>query len=147
MSTSAVLLDTNVLSELMRLQPAPQVLAWFDARQREGTRLLTSCITQAEILLGIALLPAGRRRDLLAQAAQGLFDEDFGADTCLPFDTDAATDYALLVAARTAQGRPISTEDGQIAAIALSCGLPLATRNVRDFAGIGRLSVLDPFVG
>lgn len=145
MTTRGVLLDTNVLSELMRPQPAPAVLAWFDARHAAHTPLLTSSITQAEVLLGIALLPAGRRRSGLAAAAAGLFDEDFGADACLPFDAAAAADYAMLVAARTAQGRPISTEDGQIAAIALSRGLMLATRNGRDFEGINGLTVQNPW--
>lgn len=146
MTTAGVLLDTNVLSELMRAQPAPAVLAWFDARHADRTPLLTSSITQAEVLLGIALLPAGRRRSQLAAAAAGLFDDDFGADACLPFDAAAAADYAVLVAARSAQGRPISTEDGQIAAIAVSRGLALATRNGRDFEGIDDLTVQDPWV-
>jgi hypothetical protein len=141
-----VLLDTNVLSELMRTQPALAVLAWFDAHQLEGTQLLTSSITQAEILLGIALLPAGRRREQLAAAAQGLFEEDFGAQACLPFDSAAAAGYAILVASRNVQGRPISTEDAQIAAIALSHNLVLATRNGRDFAGIDGLTPLDPWI-
>ena len=145
MTIHGLLLDTNVLSELMRPQPSPAVLAWFDARQAERTPLLTSSITQAEVLLGIALLPAGRRRSGLAVAAAGLFDEDFGADACLPFDAAAAADYAMLVAARTARGRPISTEDGQIAAIALSRGLVLATRNGRDFDDITGLTVQDPW--
>lgn len=145
MTTHGVLLDTNVLSELMRPLPAPAVLAWFDARQAERTPLLTSSITQAEVLLGIALLPVGRRRSALAVAAAGLFDEDFGVDACLPFDAAAAADYAVLVAARTAQGRPISTEDGQIAAIALSRGLALATRNGRDFEGIAGLALQNPW--
>lgn len=142
-----ILLDTNVLSELMRPQPSPAVLAWFDARQAEDAPLVTSSITQAEILLGIALLPAGRRRAQLADAAAGLFDEDFGPDACLPFDGLVAADYAALVAARTAQGRPISTEDAQIAAIALARGLALATRNGRDFGGIDSLALVDPWAG
>ena len=145
MTTSGVLLDTNVLSELMRAQPAPAVLAWFDARHAERAPLLTSSITQAEVLLGIALLPAGRRRNQLAVAAAGLYDADFGVGACLPFDAAAAADYAVLVAARTAQRRPISTEDGQIAAIALSRGLVLATRNGRDFEGIAGLTVQNPW--
>ena len=147
MTPPGIVLDTNVLSELMRPQPSPAVLAWFAAQQRAGTPLLTSSVTQAEILLGIALLPAGRRRAALADAAAGLFAEDFGPSGCLPFDAAAAADYAALVAARTAAGRPVSTEDAQIAAITLSQGLALATRNGRDFAGMAGLDSHDPWAG
>lgn len=139
---AGVLLDTNVLSELMRPRPEAQVLAWF-ARQPEGS-FYVSAITRAEILLGIALLPAGKRRHALAQAAEQMFAEDFAA-RCLPFDADAAAEYALLVATRSQRGRAISTEDGQIAATALSNGLPLATRNTKDFADIAGLILLNPW--
>lgn len=136
------LLDTNVLSELMRPAPAAPVLAWF-AQQRTDT-MHTSSVTQAEILTGIARLPAGRRRDALAEAAQAMFAEDF-AGRIVPFDSAAAEHYALLVARRTAQGRPISTEDAQIAAIALASGTTLVTRNTRDFSGIDGLVQADPW--
>lgn len=137
-----ILLDTNVLSELMRPQPAPAVLNWF--AQQQGNAFWISAITRAEILLGVALLPAGRRRDHLAMAAEQMFDEDF-AGRSLAFDDACAAEYALLVAGRTRQGRAISTEDGQIAAIARVHALPLATRNGKDFAGINALTVLDPW--
>lgn len=139
---SGILLDTNVLSELMRAEPAPEVLAWF-ARQ-QGASFFICAITRAEILLGIALLPAGRRRDKLAAAAEQMFAEDFSG-RCLPFDDDSATEYAICVAARIRQGRAISTEDAQIAAVALVHGLSLATRNDRDFKGIHGLTVLNPW--
>lgn len=137
-----VLLDTNVLSELMRPQPAAAVLAWFE--RQAGACYCVSAITRAEILLGIALLPAGRRRDALATAAEQMFAEDF-AGNCLPFDEACAAEYAVLVAARTRKGLPVSTEDGQIAATALAHGLPLATRNGKDFVGIAGLDIVDPW--
>ncbi len=139
---AGILLDTNVLSELMRAEPAPEVLAWF-ARQ-QGASFFVCAITRAEVLLGIALLPAGKRRDKLAAAAEQMFAEDF-AGGCLPFDDASATEYAICVAARTRQGQPISTEDAQIAAVAIVHGLWLATRNDKDFKGIHGLTVLNPW--
>ncbi|MBS4097480.1 MAG: type II toxin-antitoxin system VapC family toxin [Sulfuricella sp.] len=137
-----ILLDTNVLSELMRQRPDPAVLDWFARTDDELFKVST--VTQAEILLGIALLPGGKRRDALAEAAERMFAEDF-AGRCLPFDEAAAREYAVLVAARSRIGAPITSEDGQIAAIALSNGLPLATRNARDFLKIDGLKLVDPW--
>lgn len=139
---AGILLDTNVLSELMRAEPAPQVLGWF-ARQ-QGAAFFVCAVTRAEILLGIALLPAGKRRDKLAAAAEQMFAEDF-AGRSLPFDDACATEYAICVAARTHQGHAISTEDAQIASVALVHGLSLASRNGKDFKGIHGLMVLDPW--
>lgn len=137
-----LLLDTNVLSELMRPEPDVRVMAWF-ARQAAATSH-TSAITHAEILLGIALLPAGKRRDGLALAAEQMFAEDF-AGRCLPFDSSAAAEYALIVAARARGGKPISTEDAQIAAIALARQLALVTRNTKDFENIEGLALENPW--
>ncbi len=137
------LVDTNVLSELMRPAPAAQVLQWFAHQPQQLIR--TSAITQAEILSGIALLPAGQRRDALAQAADLLFSQDL-AGRCLPFDSAAAQQYALVRAERQRAGRPITTEDAQIAAITLANGLQLVTRNTRDFADIQGLSVIYPWL-
>ena len=142
MKPQGILLDTNVLSELMRAEPDAGVLAWFE--QQQAAVLYTTAITRAEILLGIALLPAGRRREGLASAAELMFEQDF-AQRCLPFDQVAAAEHALLVAARLRSGRPMSAEDGQIAAIALCRGMRLATRNGKDFEGIDGLLVLDPW--
>lgn len=139
---SGILLDTNVLSELMRSTPAVEVLAWFG--QQSGASFYVCAIARSEILLGVALLPAGKRRDALADAAEQMFAEDF-AGRSLPFDDRCASEYAVLVAARTRQGLAISTEDGQIAAIALVHGLVLATRNEKDFRGIDGLTVLNPW--
>jgi len=137
------LVDTNVLSELMRPAPAAQVLHWFAHQPQQ--LIQTSAITQAEILSGIALLPAGQRRDALAQAADLLFSQDL-AGRCLPFGSAAAQQYALVRAERQRAGRPISTEDAQIAAIALANGLQLVTRNARDFAEIECLAVVNPWL-
>jgi predicted nucleic acid-binding protein len=142
LSVAGILLDTNVLSELMRAETSPEVLDWF-ARQ-QGASFFICAITRAEILLGIALLPAGKRRDKLAAAAEQMFAEDF-AGRCLPFDDASATEYAICVAARTRQGHPISTEDAQIASVAIVHGLSLATRNDKDFKGIHGLTVLNPW--
>lgn len=138
-----VLLDTNVLSELMRPQPSAIVLAWF-AQQKE-VEFYTSAITQAELLLGVALLPDGKRRDAFASAVEQMFEQDF-VGHCLPFDEFAAHEYSALVAIRNKLGMPISTEDAQIAAIALRNGLILATRNIKDFRKISELVLVDPWL-
>ncbi|MHB8950252.1 MAG: PIN domain-containing protein [Rhodoferax sp.] len=136
------LLDTNVLSELMRDRPDARVLAWF--AQNTQVTMSTSTVTQAEILTGIALLPAGRRRTALALAAEQMFEQDFAAH-CLVFDAAAAKNYALIVASRTHQGQPISTEDAQIAAITLAAGLTLVTRNTKDFEHLDGLTLVNPW--
>ena len=140
--TDRYLLDSNVLSELMRERPAGDVLDWF-ARNARAT-LYTSAITQAEILTGIALLPAGKRRTALAQAAEAMFEQDFSG-RCLAFDAAAAKSFALVVAQRTRSGQLISTEDAQIAAIALANALTIATRNTKDFDQIDQLAVVNPW--
>jgi toxin FitB len=137
-----ILLDTNVLSELMRPKPSTEVQNWFG--QQQNASYFVSAITRAEILLGIALLPPGKRRDSLAAAAEQMFNVDLAGHT-LPFDGACAAEYALIVAERTRRGRSISTEDGQIAATALNHDLPLATRNGKDFAGIHGLTILNPW--
>jgi len=101
-------------------------------------------VTVGEIQLGIALLPDGQRQARLAVLAEAMFHEDF-SDKCLSYDAPAAAHYAGIVASRTRLGRPISVEDAQIAAIARSGGLVLATRNTRDFSDIDDLSVMNPW--
>jgi toxin FitB len=140
--SNGFLLDTDVLAELMRSQPAAAVLGWF--AQNAQSAMYTSAITQAEILTGIALLPAGQRRTALARSAEQMFEQDFG-DRCLAFDAAAAKRYAVLVAARTQQGQPVSTEDAQIAAVALATGLTLVTRNTKDFENIKGLVQANPW--
>ena len=137
-----MLLDTNVLSELMRPQPDQAVMDWFAGRT--GTIFYLSAITQAEIMLGISLLPAGKRRDALAAAADGMFSQDF-AGRCLPCDSTGALNYAAIVSDRRRAGQAISTEDALIAAIALAHGYPLATRNTKDFLHINGLTLYNPW--
>lgn len=136
-----IVLDTNVVSELMRPAPAASVVRWVDALP--ATSLYTTSVTRAEILFGIALLPKGRRRDAVASAAVAMFDEDFGGRV-LDFGRDAALAFASIASARRRAGRPIAGFDAQIAAIARSVGAALATRNVDDFEGTG-LEVVDPW--
>ena len=138
-----VLLDTNVFSEIMKPAPDPQVEAWMD-QQTQGNAWI-SAITVAEIRTGIALLPDGKRRSQLAKNADralGEFDS-----LCISFDALAANDYARLVSARRKRGRPIGYQDAQIAAIARTSGLTLATRNTGDFADIDGLTLVDPWKG
>ncbi len=135
------LLDTNVLSELLRQRPDASVLAWFAGHRAD--ELFVSSVTQAEMLLGVQLLPAGKRRTQLQAALMGLFDQDF-AGRIVPFDAGAAAPYAQCVANRQLAGRPISQFDAQIAAIALSRGAALSTRNTADFEGLG-LALVNPW--
>ncbi len=137
----STLLDTNVVSELLRATPEPAVLAWF-ARQPPET-LFVSAVTQAEMMLGARLLPAGKRRTALEAALRATFDQDFDG-RILPFDSAAVAAYVDIVSTRRAAGRPISQFDAQIAAVARQHGARLATRNVDDFRGCG-LSVVDPW--
>ncbi|MHB0981672.1 MAG: PIN domain-containing protein [Thermoleophilia bacterium] len=136
-----ILLDTNVISELMRHSPDQAVVEWVDAQPEY--RLYISAVTRAEIELGVELLPEGRRKQALQVAAARMFGEFHGR--CLAFDESAASRYAALVAARMRVGRPISVEDAQIAAMALTAGFVLATRNLGDFKDIAGLSVANPW--
>ena len=136
-----IVLDTNVVSELMRDRPQPEVLAWLD-RQPVSTLFVTA-ITEAELRYGVAILPAGHRRERLAAEIESTLREDF-AGRILPFDSAAARAYATIMADRRATGRPIGQSDCQIAAIARSRGVPVATRDVADFAGCG-ITVVNPW--
>src|SRR5262245_57224653 len=126
-----IILDTNVISEMMRPAPAPQVENWFAVNP--ASSLFTTALSQAEILYGLALLPAGKRQKSLHAAAQAMFDEEL-AGRILPFDSDAALIYPELAAARRKAGKPISQIDAQIAAIARSRGAAVATRDGGDFS-------------
>ncbi len=136
-----VVLDTNVISELMRARPHPAVFGWVASQPR--ATLYTTGINQAEILYGIAALPAGRRRTALAAAADAIFAEDF-AGRLLPFNSRAAAHYAEIVTARRRAGIPIEGFDALIAAIARTASADVATRDVRGFDGCG-LTVVDPW--
>jgi predicted nucleic acid-binding protein len=133
-----IVIDTAVVSEMMRDQPDRAVLGWADA----VGRLHTTAITLAEIGYGIARLPDGRRKDRLAMTATEVF-ADFG-DVILAFDAPAARRYAGIVAGRESSGRPITTADAQIAAICASREATLATRNTADFDGTG-VSLINPW--
>jgi len=136
-----IVLDTNVISEMMRPSPAPPVAGWFARYPRAA--LFTTALSQAEILYGLQLLPEGRRRDDLIAAALPVFVEDLGGRV-LPFDTDAAVAFADIAAGRRRAGRPISQIDAQIAAIVRARGASLATRNVADFEDCG-IALINPW--
>jgi len=135
-----ILLDTNVISEAMKPAPHPSVQAWLNHQAAET--LFLSSVTLAELLYGIAALPDGKRKDMLAQAVEGLME--LFRDRVLPFDTDAARHYAgLAVTAKTA-GRGFPTPDGYIGAIAASRGFIVASRDTAPFAAAG-VSVINPW--
>lgn len=138
----STLLDTNVLSEFLRAAPEPVVLEWFATQPPET--LFVSAVTQAEMMLGARLMPAGKRRVSLQAALSAMFSEDF-VGRILPFDSEAVTAYVDIVSARRAAGRPISQFDAQIAAIAFQAGAKLATRNVNDFENCG-IGLVNPWV-
>jgi len=136
-----IILDTNVLSEFMRLKPTAGVVAWV-ARQ-PATELFTTSITEAEIFYGIELLAKGKRRERLLAAVEAMFAEDL-TGRVFGFEGDAARVFSKIAAHRRALGRPISHADAQIAAIAQVRGAKLATRNTADFEDCG-IDVVDPW--
>ena len=136
-----IVLDSNVLSEVLRPAPAPRVMDWLS--RQVSTSLFVTTVTPAEILFGIAILDPGRRRDDLQSAAMAMFAEDF-AGRIVGFDVDAAPVFAAIAAERRQLGRPISQFDAQIAAIARSRGAALATRNIRDFEACD-IELIDPW--
>ncbi len=136
-----IVLDTNVVSEFMTSPPAAPVLAWLNAQ--DSAVLYLTTVTIAEIAFGLRILPDGRRRRLLGERFEQFLAEAFQS-RILSFDEPAARAYGDIRGARRAQGRPMSTLDGQIAAIARSRGCAVATRNIRDFEDCG-LELIDPF--
>jgi predicted nucleic acid-binding protein len=135
-----IVLDTNVVSELMRAEPAPAVLAWLT--KSSGPALYTTAVTVAEIRFGIGRLPEGQRRKTLRQAANEIFAA-FPRQV-LPFDLAAADAYADIAAVRAKRGHPIDGFDAQIAAICRSQAAILATRNIKDFVDTG-IDFVDPW--
>jgi toxin FitB len=135
-----IVLDTNVVSELMRAAPEPAVLKWL--QWQSGDSLYTTTVTVAEIRYGIARLPEGRRRESLHQAANEVFVA-FPRQV-LTFDLAAANTYADVVTVRESLGNPIDGFDAQIAAICRSQMAALATRNAKDFADTG-IAVINPW--
>jgi predicted nucleic acid-binding protein len=136
-----IVLDTNVLTELMRARPAPEVMAWTDAQPT--SELFISVVTVAEILYGIARMADGKRKQGLLDLATLMFDEDF-AGRILSFDAGAAVHYAGLAAEGEAKGQVVDMADGQIAAIAALHDARVATRNVRHFDYLG-VAVINPW--
>lgn len=136
-----IVLDTNVVSELMRDAPDEYVMRWM-GEQPETTLYITS-VTQAELLYGIERLPAGKRRAGLQRDAEELFNDDF-AGRILPFGSEAARAYAQITVARSRADRPISQFDAQIAAITLMSRASLATRDIEGYQGCG-VKLIDPW--
>jgi toxin FitB len=136
-----IIIDTNVVSELMRTSPDPAVLAWFAGHDADS--LFLTAISEAELRTVATILPAGQRRDRLVGAIEAMIDQDF-AGRILPFDSPAARSHAEIAAARRAAGKPIMDADCQIAAIVRTCDAAIATRNVHDFEGCG-IGVINPW--
>jgi toxin FitB len=136
-----IVLDTNVLSEILRPAPEPRVVEWLSDQPRAS--IFTTTIARGKILYGIRVLPAGKRREGLWDAATKIFEIDFDGQV-LSFDSAAADDFAEISAARRAAGRPIAQFDAQIAGITRSRGAQLATRNVKDFEACG-FEVINPW--
>ncbi|MGY3608910.1 type II toxin-antitoxin system VapC family toxin [Bradyrhizobium sp. Leo121] len=135
-----IVLDTNVVSEAMKPQPNPDVLRWLDEQVAET--IYISSVTVAELLFGINALAPGKRKDRLAEALNGLME--LFADRILPFDTDAARQYADLAVRARAAGKGFPTPDGYIAAIAASRDFIVATRDASAFDAAG-ISVINPW--
>lgn len=136
-----IILDTNVLSELMKIEPAGEVYDWVG--RWDADDLFTTAVCQAEVLVGIATMPAGRRKEMRANAANAIFERQFPGRV-LPFGRDAAQPYADIVASRRRAGRPINEFDAQIASIASYNGMAVATRDTDDFENCG-IEVINPW--
>ena len=136
-----IILDTNVVSEFMTSPPASAVLDWLNAQ--ETTSLFLTTITIAEIGFGLRIMPKGRRRDLLTERFEQFVTTAF-EQRILSFDEDAARVYGEVLGYRREIGRPISSLDGQIAAIARSRGFSVATRNIKDFEDC-QVELINPF--
>lgn len=135
-----ILLDTNVVSEAMKPAPDDAVRGWLDEQAAET--LYLSSVTIAELMFGIGALPKGKRKDKLAGALDGVME--LFADRVLPFDIDAARQYADLAVKARAAGKGFPTPDGYIAAIAASKGFVVATRDTSAFDAAG-VEVIDPW--
>ncbi len=136
-----IVLDTNIISELTRQAPEPRVVSWLDSLPAE--EVSTTAVTAAELLYGVARMPAGRRKRELAAAVRGLLGDEL-RDRILPFDEHCASRYADIVCGRETVGRPIGVADAQIAAICRTAEATLATRNTDDFSGTG-IELINPW--
>jgi hypothetical protein len=136
-----IILDTNVVSELMKASQDQAVVSWLN--DQEASALFMTTITIGEIGYGLEILPRGRRRLQLEQGFERVIAEAF-AGRILVFDEEAARHYGVMMGRRKARGRPLSIQDGQIASIARAKGFAVATRNVRDFVECG-VEIINPF--
>jgi toxin FitB len=137
-----IVLDTNVISELLRVEPSPQVARWIASQP--ASELYTTAVTKAEIRVGVNTMPTGKRKAQLHATVDQTLGQVF-AGRILPFDSNAATVYADIWAQRRAMGKPISQFDAQIAAIARANGAAaIATRNVDDFANLN-IDLINPW--
>lgn len=136
-----IVLDTNVISELARDHPEPRVVGWVD--EQDSAELVISVVTAAEVRAGVALLPAGRRRQRIHRVMETLVTETF-AGYLLPFDGEASREYAEVLVRRRRAGNPISALDAVQAAICRQHDAVLATRNVDDFAHTG-VDIVNPW--
>lgn len=137
------LLDTNVISELNKPLPSPAVLDWFASTPSQ--QIYISSVTLCEIEFGLALMPAGKRRDTLLANMRELARVDFEG-RCLSLNADCAQAYGSLAASQQKNGRACSTEDAMIAAIAITNKFTLVTRNTKDFDGIADLKLANPWI-
>ncbi|CAN5410463.1 type II toxin-antitoxin system VapC family toxin [soil metagenome] len=134
-----MILDTNVVSEFMHASPDPRVVAWMDLQPHT---FITS-ITVAELVHGVTRMPEGERKSHIADAIDVVVETDF-VGRVLPFDETAGFEYAHIVVSRKRRGLPMGTMDAMIAAIALSVGSSLATRNTKDFEHLG-IPLINPW--
>jgi predicted nucleic acid-binding protein len=137
-----IVLDTNVLSELIKPTPNDVVTAWLDRQPR--SELASTAISLLEMRTGATILPDGRRRAQLLVLIDQLFAQMFGSDL-LPFDGQAALAFSEIVAERRRAGRPIGTMDAMIAAVARTRKAAVATRDVAGFDGCG-VPLIDPWL-
>jgi predicted nucleic acid-binding protein len=137
-----IILDTNVVSEAMKPEPNPVVRAWLNDQAAET--LYLSSVTLAELLFGIAALPSGKRKEMLALTLEGLMG--LFKDRVLPFDVEAARHYADLAVVAKVSGRGFPTPDGYIAAIAASRGFIVASRDTAPYEA-AKVTVMNPWQG
>lgn len=136
-----IIIDTNVISELLRPTPEPAVEAWLG--EQDGLSIYLTAISEAELRYGVTIMTSGKRRDGLGVAIDRILRDDM-AGRILPFDSAAARAYADIAASRRSAGKPISQADCQIAAIARAHTAPVATRNTPDFEGCG-IDLINPW--
>ncbi len=137
------LIDTNVISELNKPLPSPAVLDWF--ARTPAQQIYISSVTLCEIEFGLALIPAGKRRDTLRTSMRELVRIDFEG-RCLSLNADCAEAYGSLAARQQKDGRASSTEDAMIASIAITNSFTLVTRNTKDFEGVEGLQIVNPWI-